>query len=146
MPELSGFLIYVFRPVYSDFKMLVRLTHGDKGPRSQMEGLQNGLVITRITWSPPGLVFKTGFVADLFYYRQNLTNTVQVCNKYNIRPTWCFQYPPCIWPRGRICPRPSASRKYWAPQPNTRADTETPGNIVYILPASNKRTQIYTHL
>ena len=28
----------------SDFKILVQLTHGDNGPRSQMEGLQNGLV------------------------------------------------------------------------------------------------------
>ena len=33
--------------VYSDFKILVRLTHGDNGPRSQMEGLQNGLTIMK---------------------------------------------------------------------------------------------------
>ena len=29
--------------MYSDFKIRVRLTNGDNGPRSQMDGLQNGL-------------------------------------------------------------------------------------------------------
>ena len=43
---------HIFRPVYSDFQILVRLTHGDNhdnGPRSQMEGLQNGLVMTYVS-------------------------------------------------------------------------------------------------
>ena len=43
-PELSGF--YTFFGRYSDFKVRDRLTHGDNGPRSQMEGLQNGLART----------------------------------------------------------------------------------------------------
>ena len=52
-----------------------------------------------------------------------MLNTVQVCNKYNI--TWYFHFSvsALVFGNGAIFAF-SVRQKYWAPQPNTRADTE----------------------